>query len=71
MTVDARRALAEAYQALLDGPAEPTSMEGAKVNALHSIAWSLMGLLAKDMDAEARETISDAVKRLALIRADK
>jgi hypothetical protein len=38
-------ALRRAVQALEDGPADPRTMEGAKVNALESIAWSLVGLL--------------------------
>lgn len=42
---DPREALRRAVKALEDGPADPRTVEGAKVNALESIAWSLVGLL--------------------------
>lgn len=40
-----REALRRAVKSLEDGPADPRTVEGAKVNALESIAWSLVGLL--------------------------
>lgn len=40
-----REALRRAVKSLEDGPADPRTVEGAKVNALESIAWSLIGLL--------------------------
>lgn len=42
---DPRDALRRAVKSLEDGPADPRTVEGAKVNALESIAWSLIGLL--------------------------
>ena len=43
--LEPRDALRRAVKALEDGPADPRTVEGAKVNALESIAWSLIGLL--------------------------
>ena len=40
-------ALRRAVKSLEDGPADPRTVEGAKVNALESIAWSLIGLLGE------------------------
>ncbi len=68
VAVSPRDALAEARQALLDGPAEPSSVEGAKVNALHSIAWSLMGLLAEKIeDPQASEGLNESLQKLGLM----
>jgi hypothetical protein len=44
---DPRDALRRAVRSLEDGPADPRTVEGAKVNALESIAWSLIGLLGE------------------------
>lgn len=43
--MEPREALRRAVKSLEDGPADPRTVEGAKVNALESIAWSLIGLL--------------------------
>jgi hypothetical protein len=43
--LEPRDALRRAVKSLEDGPADPRTVEGAKVNALESIAWSLIGLL--------------------------
>lgn len=43
--LEPREALRRAVKSLEDGPADPRTVEGAKVNALESIAWSLIGLL--------------------------
>ena len=52
--VDPQEALRRAVKALEDGPADPRTVEGAKVNALESIAWSLIGLLG-DRTGHAHE----------------
>lgn len=44
-SLEPREALRRAVKSLEDGPADPRTVEGAKVNALESIAWSLIGLL--------------------------
>lgn len=49
---DPREALRRAVKALEDGPADPRTVEGAKVNALESIAWSLVGLLGDRVHRE-------------------
>jgi hypothetical protein len=46
---DPTEALRRAVRALEDGPADPRTLEGAKVNALESIAWSLVGLLGRQL----------------------
>jgi hypothetical protein len=43
--MEPKEALRRAVKSLEDGPADPRTVEGAKVNALESIAWSLVGLL--------------------------
>jgi hypothetical protein len=50
--LEPREALRRAVKALEDGPADPRTIEGAKVNALESIAWSLIGLLGDRVHAE-------------------
>lgn len=61
-------ALQRAVQSLLDGPADGTSIEGAKVNALESIAWSLIGLLAKqDAKGDVETTLTDVVQRAGFV----
>ena len=49
---DPREALRRAVKSLEDGPADPRTVEGAKVNALESIAWSLVGLLGDRVNHE-------------------
>lgn len=66
--IDADEALGHAVRSMLDGPGDPRSVDGAKVNALQSIAWSLIGLLAKDTDFASNEgAVSDLVERAGLL----
>jgi hypothetical protein len=46
-------ALHRAVLALAQGHFDDRSLEGAKANALESIAWSLAGLLAEKVEAGA------------------
>ena len=50
--LEPREALRRAVKSLEDGPADPRTVEGAKVNALESIAWSLIGLLGDRVHSE-------------------
>ena len=50
--LEPREALRRAVKSLEDGPADPRTVEGAKVNALESIAWSLIGLLGDRLHVE-------------------
>lgn len=50
--LEPREALRRAVKSLEDGPADPRTVEGAKVNALESIAWSLIGLLGERLHHE-------------------
>lgn len=50
--LEPREALRRAVKSLEDGPADPRTVEGAKVNALESIAWSLIGILGDRVHAE-------------------
>ena len=50
--LEPREALRRAVKALEDGPADPRTVEGAKVNALESIAWSLIGILGDRVHSE-------------------
>lgn len=50
--MEPREALRRAVKSLEDGPADPRTIEGAKVNALESIAWSLIGLLGDRVHAD-------------------
>ncbi|HUR25699.1 MAG TPA: hypothetical protein VM327_06785 [Candidatus Thermoplasmatota archaeon] len=50
--MEPREALRRAVKSLEDGPADPRTVEGAKVNALESIAWSLIGILGDRVHAE-------------------
>jgi len=69
--MDPREALVNAHRSLTDGPGEPTSIEGAKVNALESIAWSLMGLLADRVGDEASQDLSSSLKKLGLVDLER
>lgn len=51
-SLEPREALRRAVKSLEDGPADPRTVEGAKVNALESIAWSLIGLLGDRLHHE-------------------
>ena len=51
-SLEPREALRRAVKSLEDGPADPRTVEGAKVNALESIAWSLIGILGDRVHAE-------------------
>lgn len=66
----AEDALHKAIQALVDGPGDPRSVEGVKANALQSIAWSLIGILARQSKAEAQpdEAVSHLLERAELLR---
>lgn len=68
-TVRAEDALRHAFQALTDGPADPRTVDGAQVNALQSIAWSLIGILAKDVDGkiDADESMAELLERTRLM----
>jgi hypothetical protein len=52
--LEPREALRRAVKSLEDGPADPRTLEGAKVNALESIAWSLVGLLGDRLHVQDR-----------------
>lgn len=67
--MDTEEALRHAIRALLDGPGDPRSVDGAKVNALQSIAWSLIGILAKDLELsdDPQGTMADLVDRAGLL----
>lgn len=52
--LEPREALRRAVKSLEDGPADPRTVEGAKVNALESIAWSLIGLLGDRLHVQER-----------------
>jgi hypothetical protein len=52
--LEPREALRRAVKSLEDGPADPRTVEGAKVNALESIAWSLIGLLGDRTHVQER-----------------
>lgn len=52
-SVDPAEALARATQALQDGDWDRRTVEGARQNALTSIAWSLAGILAHMQDRDA------------------
>jgi hypothetical protein len=58
-------ALENAVSSLLEGPGDSRSVDGAKVNALQSIAWRLIGLLAKGQDSAENlaEAVADLVGR--------
>jgi hypothetical protein len=52
--LEPREALRRAVKSLEDGAADPRTIEGAKVNALESIAWSLVGLLGDRLHVQER-----------------
>ncbi len=62
-----RDALQRAVQSLMNGPGDPTSIEGAKVNALESIAWSLIGILSEQVDDPALEDLTDALQTYGFV----
>lgn len=55
--VDPYEALARALRALTPGQFDDRSLDGAKVNALVSIAWSLVGLLGDKLDVASLDGI--------------
>ena len=55
------KALQCAVQSLMEGACDPSSIEGAKVNALESMAWSLIGILAGKVDDPALEDLTNAL----------
>lgn len=69
--VAAREALRRALHSIIEGPGDPTSIEGAKVNALESIAWSLLGLLAEKVDDPATlQDLTGALERFGFVTAE-
>ena len=69
--VAAREALQRALHSITEGPGDPTSIEGAKVNALESIAWSLIGLLAEKVDdPEMLGDLTGALERFGFVTVE-
>lgn len=71
---DAKEALERALRCLEDGDFDPRSVDGAKANALQSIAWSLIGLLREQREKQAealgdaaQETLTQALQDAGLI----
>lgn len=56
--IDPYEALARAVRALNPGQFDDRSMDGAKVNALISIAWSLAGLLGEKLDVTSLDAFA-------------
>ncbi len=54
-------ALERALAAMTAGRYENQSLEGARTNALESIAWSLMGILEAMIDDEDTQPLRDAL----------
>lgn len=52
--IDPQDALRRAVEAIEAGPWDPRSADGARQNALDSIAWSLIGLLGQMQQDDAR-----------------
>ncbi len=65
--VEPGQALQRALQSLTDGPGDSTSIEGAKVNALESIAWSLIGLLSERVDDPLVEDLTSALQSYGFV----
>lgn len=63
--LEPREALRRAVQSLEAGAADPRTLDGAKVNALEAIAWSLIGILgdrvASDAAPRPRNTSSESL----------
>lgn len=69
---DAGEALRKAMQSLAEGHFDNRHEGGAQVNALESIAWSLIGLLRHVQGADDREGLaSDILERLDMVRAER
>jgi hypothetical protein len=74
---DALRLAVEALQA---GRHDPRLPDGAQANALESIAWSLVGLLARDVSAapsaqtpvlgDAQRTLSEDLRRAGFVHLE-
>lgn len=56
--VDPYEALARAVRAISPGQFDDRSLDGAKVNALVSIAWSLAGLLGEKLDVTSLDAFA-------------
>lgn len=76
--LEPREALRRAVQSLEAGAADPRTLDGAKVNALEAIAWSLIGILgdrvAADKAAPARsasESLSGGIRSVLGIEEPK
>lgn len=73
-------ALRLAVQALQAGRHDPRLPDGAQANALESIAWSLIGLLARDAATapgaeaaaatEAQRTLSEDLRRAGFVHLE-
>ncbi len=73
---DPREALDKAIYCIREGRWDARSLDGARTNALESIAWSLAGLLARQVAGEgmkaeepesATETLSEALNRSGFV----
>ena len=66
-------ALHRAVEALVAGAHDARHVEGAQANALESIAWSLVGLLAEKVEPEGsdRETLSEGLQSRGLLGLDR
>ena len=71
MQVDPRVALERAHRALATGHFENASPEGAQANAWESIAWSLLGLLQRQIDGDGGEGLQAGLEKAGLIRMDR
>ena len=69
---DPSEALRRAMGSLRDGHFDGRHESGAKVNALESIAWSLIGLLGRELAADREsESLSEAFQNSGMIMASK
>lgn len=69
--IDSQEALLQAYQAITNGRGDPNGVEGAKINALESIAWSLIGLLARriaTVEGDLEVGFEESLKELGLLK---
>ncbi|MEK6976324.1 MAG: hypothetical protein AABY18_08285 [Candidatus Thermoplasmatota archaeon] len=73
-----KQALQNALQALSHGLHDSRLASGAQLNALESIAWSLIGILEKQVEAQAaapddgggKATMSDELLRHGFLQID-
>lgn len=69
MQVDPRTALEQAHRCLTAGHFENSHPEGAQANACESIAWSLIGILQKQVDGGTG--LQEDLERAGLLRMDR